>query len=93
MLEKQVNNTPVADDILIASDEDQSSQVELKAISSSNNPLTYALVTQPQYGQVQLNDSLVSYTPQSNYFGNDSFQYIANDGLDNSNVATVSLSR
>ena len=34
---------------------------------------------------------VLTYTPDPNYLGTDSFTFIANDGEDDSNVATVSI--
>ena len=54
--------------------------------------LSAVLVSGPTNGSLMLNaDGSFSYTPNANYFGADSFTYQANDGLANSNVATVSL--
>ena len=54
--------------------------------------LTAILVSGPSNGSLTLNaNGSFSYTPNANYFGTDSFTYQANDGLANSNVATVSL--
>ena len=54
--------------------------------------LTSILVSGPSNGSLTLNaNGSFSYTPNANYFGADSFTYQANDGLGNSNVATVSL--
>jgi hypothetical protein len=55
-------------------------------------PLTAVLVAGPAHGSLTLNvDGSFTYTPNTNYYGTDSFTYRANDGLANSNVATVSL--
>ena len=55
-------------------------------------PLTAILVSGPSNGSLTLNaNGSFTYTPNVNYFGADSFTYQANDGLANSNVATVSL--
>jgi uncharacterized repeat protein (TIGR01451 family) len=56
------------------------------------NPLTAALVTGPKHGNVTLNaDGSFTYTPVADYFGTDSFTYVANDGKANGNEATVSI--
>ena len=50
------------------------------------------LVDGPAHGSLVLNaDGSFSYTPDANYNGADSFTYKANDGTDDSNVATVSI--
>ncbi len=59
------------------------------------DPGTVALVQQPQFGTAQVNPvtGLVIYTPEPNFFGNDSFTYTVKDrqGLV-SNQARVTLS-
>ncbi len=58
-----------------------------------NDPLTASLATPPSQGSAILNsDGSFTYTPNNNFIGTDSFTYQANDGLTNSNTATVSIS-
>ncbi|HAO61977.1 MAG TPA: hypothetical protein DCQ90_08780 [Erysipelotrichaceae bacterium] len=57
-----------------------------------NDPLTFTLVTQPAHGTVTLNaDGTFRYVPDNDYEGDDSFTYKANDGTDDSNIATVTI--
>ncbi|MBV7339735.1 cadherin-like domain-containing protein [Chloroflexi bacterium TSY] len=54
--------------------------------------LTAMVVNQPTNGALTLNtNGSFSYTPNADFSGNDSFTYMANDGSDNSNIATVSI--
>ncbi len=54
--------------------------------------LTAILVSNPSHGTLALNgDGSFTYTPAAGYAGTDSFTYEANNGLANSNVATVTL--
>src|SRR5207248_488803 len=49
-------------------------------------------VTAPTHGQLTLNpNGTFTYTPDSNFIGTDTFQYKANDGYLDSNVATVTI--
>ena len=59
---------------------------------ADSDPLTASLVASPTHGTVSLaaNGSF-TYTPTIGYNGSDSFTYRANDGGQNSNLATVSL--
>lgn len=59
---------------------------------ADGNSLTAVIVNQPVNGTVTLaaNGSF-NYTPNANFSGTDTFTYQANDGLSNSNVATVTL--
>jgi VCBS repeat-containing protein len=55
--------------------------------------LTAVVATGPGHGTLVLNpDGSFTYTPQANYNGPDSFTYRANDGTENSELATVSIS-
>lgn len=60
---------------------------------ADGDALTVAsIATQPSDGAVVINaNNTITYTPNAGYTGNDSFTYIANDGTDNSNAATVSI--
>jgi VCBS repeat-containing protein len=59
---------------------------------ANSNPLTAVKVTDPSNGSVILNaDGSFTYTPNANFNGSDSFTYKANDGTDDSNTATVTI--
>jgi VCBS repeat-containing protein len=54
--------------------------------------ITAALVTDAAHGSVTLNaDGTFSYTPDPNYFGVDTFTYIASDAESDGNLATVTI--
>ena len=56
------------------------------------NALTAVLVSNVSHGSLSLNpDSSFTYTPVSNYVGDDSFNYRAYDGTATSAVATVTI--
>ena len=56
------------------------------------NPLARPSWSQPAHGTVTLNaDGSFTYTPDAGFTGTDSFTYKDNDGVNNSNTATVSL--
>jgi uncharacterized repeat protein (TIGR01451 family)/CSLREA domain-containing protein len=57
-----------------------------------NNALAAFLLSNVIHGALALNsDGSFTYTPDANFFGTDSFTYKANDGSDDSNVATVNI--
>ncbi len=54
--------------------------------------LTASLVSQPANGTVSFNsDGSFTYSPNSDFFGEDSFTYQTTDGVDDSNVAKVTI--
>lgn len=56
------------------------------------DPLTATVVTPPTNGTVVLSaDGSFVYTPNSDFNGTDSFTYRANDGTEDGNVATVTI--
>jgi len=85
------NNPPVADDQSVNTDEDNAIDITLTASDAEGNPLIYSIVDQPTQGAVNLNGNIVTYTPNTDYHGADSFTYKANDGVADSNIATVSI--
>ena len=59
---------------------------------SDGNPLTAILQVGPQHGSLTLNpDGSFDYTPASGFTGDDSFSYVASDGLLNSGSAAVTI--
>jgi hypothetical protein len=58
----------------------------------NGDPLTVTNLTQPANGTAQPNtNNTVTYTPNAEFTGSDSFTYTANDGQVDSNVATVTV--
>ncbi|MCA9245735.1 MAG: tandem-95 repeat protein [Planctomycetales bacterium] len=59
---------------------------------SGSSSLTATLVDAASNGTVSLSaNGSFTYTPNANFFGSDSFTYRASDGVDDSNVARVSI--
>jgi len=58
---------------------------------TAGNLLTYSVVDGPAHGTLTGTAPNLTYTPASGYSGPDSFTFIANDGLNDSNTATVSI--
>ena len=89
-----VNNAPVAVNAALNVVEDAVAGGILSASDVDNDPLTYSLVNNASQGIVSITDSATgaySYTPNANATGADSFTFKANDGLVDSNIATVTV--
>jgi hypothetical protein len=66
--------------------------ITLNATDADGNPLSFIIVSGPAYGSlVQVNGSLWQYTRAVNYQGPDSFSFKVNDGVADSNVASVQI--
>ena len=63
--------------------------------SSASSPaglaLTLSVTQQPQHGVAAMSGGLISYTPNTNYVGTDSFQYTVTDPYGNYAAATVNV--
>jgi hypothetical protein len=71
--------------------EDTPSSITLSGTDADGDPLTFAVVTPPGFGMVTGTPPALTYTPNPNFHGQDSFTFKANDGLLDSAPATVSL--
>jgi VCBS repeat-containing protein len=92
-----VNDPPVAASDSYSTNEDTTLTVAAPGVLANDsdvdlNTLTAIVVSGPTHGTLTLGaNGSISYTPAANYNGPDSFTYKANDGLDDSNIATVSI--
>ncbi len=87
----EANNPPVADDQSITTDEDSSVSITLTASDSDGDTLSYAIVNNPTHGTLSGTAPELTYTPDSDYNGTDTFTFIAVDGKSISNSATVTI--
>lgn len=92
-----MNQPPVANDNAYATNEDAPLAVPAPGVLGNdtdpeNDPLSAVLEATVSHGSLTLNgNGSFTYTPSADYFGTDSFTYKANDGLLNSNPATVTI--
>ncbi|MCP3964610.1 MAG: tandem-95 repeat protein, partial [bacterium] len=88
-----VNDAPVAADDTETTNEDTAVTVDVLANDSDvdGDSLSVESVTQPTNGTVTNNTTDVTYTPDADYCGSDSFTYTAADGNGGTDVATVDV--
>jgi hypothetical protein len=92
----EVNDIPVANNDTVTLDEDSSFVINVleNDVDSSLDVTTVQIDTNPNNGTVSVNSETgeVTYTPNSNFFGSDSFTYtVADTNGAVSNVGTVDL--
>ena len=85
------NEAPVASGQTVMTAEDTAVPVMLTASDPENSPLTYTIVGQPSKGVLSGSPPDVTYSPNADVNGTDSFTFRARDGSSNSNTATVSI--
>ena len=88
---KAVNDAPVAKAQTVTTHEDIAVAVTLTASDVEGDSLSYGIVAQPAHGSLLGSAPNLTYTPNKDYGGVDSFSFKVNDGKDDSNVATVSV--
>ena len=93
-----VNDPPVVGDFEVNATEDNILNIQpvpgLAELASDveNDPLTFVIDGDVSSGDLNLNpDGSFEYTPERDFFGVDSFTYLANDGTDVSAPATVTI--
>jgi 2C-methyl-D-erythritol 2,4-cyclodiphosphate synthase len=86
-----VNDTPVADDQSVSTDEDTPVSITLTGSDVDGNSLTFNIVDQPTNGTLSGTAPDLTYTPNADFNGSDSFTLTVNDGNADSSIATVSI--
>ena len=100
----QPNIAPTANDVSVTTDEDTAVILTLNGSDPETCELTFTIVTGPSNGVLggitnnpctsaspNTDSATVTYTPNPNFNGSDSFTYKVNDGLADSNTATGSI--
>jgi len=88
------NIAPVASNLSVLTNEDTATSSAATAVDADSDPLTYATTSSPTNGTItswNSSNGAFTYSPNADYFGADSFTFVANDGTDDSNTATVSI--
>lgn len=86
------NPTPIMDEA--TTDEDTPVTINILANDTDpdGDPLTVDSVGDPEHGTVVLNgDGTITYTPEMNYYGTDTFDYTVNDDQGGSATAAVTV--
>ncbi len=85
-------NAPIAFDDTASTNEDSPLAINLNGDDADGDTITFATATVPVHGELSEFNPVtgwITYSPDLNYFGEDSFTFRANDGMRNSNIATV----
>lgn len=87
-----VNDNPIANTQNLITNEDTSLNISLSGFDIENSSLTYSLVSFPSNGTLSGTLPNLTYTPNANYTGSDSFTFKVNDGQLDSVVSTIYIS-
>jgi VCBS repeat-containing protein len=86
-----VNDAPVAQPQAVTTDEHAPVAITLAGQDVENSQLAYRITAQPSHGSLSGEGNVYTYTPEVNYFGDDAFSFVVNDGTDDSDPAKVSI--
>ena len=87
-----VNDAPTVEGQVVSTDEDVAIEIVLSGVDLDGDPLTFELGAAASNGLVSITDSVARYLPDANFFGEDSFTYLARDQTTTSQPAQVSIS-
>ena len=85
------NDAPVAAGLSASTAEDTPVAATLTAIDVDGDPLTYTVLAGPTNGSLSGAAPDLTYTPNTNFAGGDSFTFTARDGLLTSDPATFTV--
>ena len=86
-----VNDAPVASSQTVDTDEGTAKSIVLAGSDPDGDTLTFRIVSQPANGELSGTGANRTYTPNTDFVGQDSFTYRVNDGNANSQLATVTI--
>ncbi len=87
-----VNDPPVAQSFSVGTGLGVALDIDLLATDAENDALTFSILAPPLTGSLSaVSGNSVTYTPNPGFSGSDNFVYKANDGSDDSNNATVTI--
>ncbi|WP_420589031.1 Ig-like domain-containing protein [Bacterioplanoides sp.] len=86
------NDAPTATAQTVTTDEDVPLAISLAASDIDGTDLTFEIVNNPTNGEISGTAPNLTYKPNANYHGDDSFTFKANDGAMDSETATVNIS-
>jgi hypothetical protein len=86
------SNPPGTEGQAVTTAEDTSKSITLSAVSPNPSAsFSFTIVTPPAHGQLTGSGANRSYQPDADFNGSDSFTFKANDGANDSNTSTVSI--
>ncbi|MEA3392301.1 MAG: Ig-like domain-containing protein [Candidatus Marinimicrobia bacterium] len=84
-----INHVPIADTLHVSGAEDIPVSFTLTGSDADDDSLTFIITRQPEFGSLNGIPPELSYTPDNDWYGEDSLSFIVNDGLLNSDTAMV----
>ncbi|MFP6854313.1 MAG: Ig-like domain-containing protein, partial [Opitutales bacterium] len=87
----QKNDRPIIQPAHFKGMEDGKVQIKLIASDPDGDALTFRTITGPSSGTLEGNGTMYEYTPKKDFYGDDSFVVVANDGMLDSDPAKITV--
>jgi len=87
----KANKPPIAEPVSVTTNEDTPVSITLTGSDRDKDTLTYSVIAEPGHGRLTGTVPNLSYRPERDFNGQDSFTFEVNDGKVDSAAATVSI--
>jgi len=87
----EINDPPTVKAVSVKTEEDTPVKITLTGSDPEGENLTFRVTQQPSHGALAGTPPELTYTPQPNFNGNDSFTFVASDGKADGGTETVSI--
>ena len=87
----KVNKPPTAEPLSVTTKEESPVSITLTGSDRDEDPLTYSIITEPAHGRLTGTVPNLSYMPERDFNGRDSFTFEVSDGKVDSAAATVTI--
>jgi hypothetical protein len=88
---EDIAHAPAAENQKLRTDEDVALLITLLGSDADDDPLSFQIQRPPLKGSLSGTSPNLSYTPDADYNGSDSFVFVAHDGHGGSDTGTVSI--
>jgi len=91
LLAISANDPPIAESGDVTTQEDTPTSIVIAGSDEDADQLTFSVITGPSHGRLSGTAPELTYSPEANFNGSDSFSFKVNDGEADSEVAAVSI--
>ncbi len=86
-----LNQIPIADDQTLYLKKNQTLNFSLTAWDNDNDPLEFIITNGPVHGTITGTAPNITYTPNIDFLGQDTIDFVVSDGIDQSEPGVISL--
>jgi len=90
-LPQTTNTPPIAEAGSVTIQENTPKSITIAGSDENGDQLTYTVVAGPEHGKLSGTEPNLTYNPEMNFHGSDSFSFKVNDGKADSDLAIVSI--